>query len=248
ADGRAGGLRGHFEQVSRPLQRNGSLRSRAPSSLADMLSPWRPHLFGLALLAVAIPDTATAAPVEAAVRPASADPDPAAGTMIPEPPPTSTTPTGPSAPPASESGANAPENSAAPNPSDPATAPGTPASDAANSGGTEPPGLAEQMLGPSVNQHPEKRPSKPLPTDAEAAEAEDAAVAAAYRDMFRPSSNPGRFHGVARAQYGFGSSFDGTLSGRTGGIQLDLGQSFNFIGYAATLRGEGGEIHYGTEG
>src|SRR5690606_40218544 len=53
---------------------------------------------------------------------------------------------------------------------------------------------------------------------------------------------------VARAQYGFGSSFDGTLSGRTGGIQLDLGQSFNFIGYAATLRGEGGQVYYGPEG
>ncbi|MBZ5709865.1 hypothetical protein [Nannocystis pusilla] len=101
------------------------------------------------------------------------------------------------------------------------------------------------MLGPSVNQHPEKRPSKPVLTEAEAAAAEDAAIAAVYRDMYRPKHNPGRFHILARAQYSIGSAFNGTMSGRTGGAQVDIGQSFNFIGYALTLRGEGGVIDYG---
>lgn len=101
------------------------------------------------------------------------------------------------------------------------------------------------MLGPSVNQHPEKRPNKPVQTEAEAAAAEDAAIAAVYRDMYRPKHNPGRFHILARAQYSIGSAFNGTMSGRTGGAQVDIGQSFNFIGYALTLRGEGGVIDYG---
>lgn len=99
-----------------------------------------------------------------------------------------------------------------------------------------------------MNQHPEKRPTKPVPTESEAAAAEDAAIAAVYRDMFRPKHNPGRFHILARAQYSIGSSFDGTMSGRTGGAQIDLGQSFNFIGYAASLRAEGGVIDYGASG
>ena len=107
------------------------------------------------------------------------------------------------------------------------------------------PGLAEQLLGPSVNQHPERRPTAPVPTESEAAAAEDAAMTALYRDLYRPRNNPGRLHIIARAQYSLGSSFDGTLSGRTGGAAVDVGQSFNFIGYALTLRAEGGSIDFG---
>lgn len=109
------------------------------------------------------------------------------------------------------------------------------------------PGLAEQMLGPSVNQHPEKRPTAPVPTEREAADAEDAAIEALYRDLYRPKTNPGRLHIIARAQYAMGSSFDGTLSARTGGASVDVGQSFNVIGYALTLRGEGGSIDFGPD-
>ncbi|HEY8379447.1 MAG TPA: hypothetical protein VIK91_23305 [Nannocystis sp.] len=84
-------------------------------------------------------------------------------------------------------------------------------------------------------------------SEAEQAAAEDAAMAALYRDLYRPKHNPGRFHIVTRAGLNFGSSFDGTLSGRTGGIQVDVGQSFNFIGYAVTLRGEGGALNFGPD-
>lgn len=105
------------------------------------------------------------------------------------------------------------------------------------------PGLAEQLLGPSVNQAPERRPAGPVRSESEAAETEDEAIAAMYRELYRPKANPGRLHVIARAQFSFGSSFaDNQLSGRTGGVHLDLGQSFNVIGYALSLRAEGGAI------
>ncbi|PCC66877.1 hypothetical protein SAMN02745121_00395 [Nannocystis exedens] len=148
-----------------------------------------------------------------------------------------------------ETGADPPSPIAEPSAADPATAPVAQPAAPAEQGGTQTPGLAESLLGPSVNQHPEKRPAKPVPTEAEAAAAEDAAIAAVYRDLFRPKHNPGRFHILARAQYSMGSSFgNSSLSGRTGGAQVDIGQSFNFIGYALTLRGEGGTIDFGADG
>lgn len=208
-----------------------------------MLSLRRPPAFGLALLVVASPATATAAPAEAPLqRPPGPNSGAEASATVQAPP---QPPASPATASASDPGANTAAETTAPEAADPAASPVT---EPIESGGTETPGLAEQLLGPSVNKHPDKRPAKPVPTDAEAAAAEDAAIAAVYRDMFRPKSNPGRFHVVARAQYGFGSSFDGSLSGRTGGAQVDLGQSFNYIGYAATLRAEGGQIDFGPTG
>jgi hypothetical protein len=209
-----------------------------------MLAPRRPASFGLALLLFAPASVATAAPAEVPVqRPTNtvsgapgADEAPAPSAPAPVVP----------APEAAPEGADTPQDPATPSSADPGPAAAPPTG--AQAGGAPPPGLAEQLLGPSVNQHPEKRPAKPVLSEAEAAAAEDAAIAAVYRELYRPRHNPGRFHLVARAQYTMGSSFDGTLSGRTGGAQLDIGQSFNFIGYAATLRGEGGVIDFGPTG
>lgn len=185
---------------------------------------------GLGLVLAALPATGAAAPVEPAA--------PSPGNNV------SDASVAPTAPPAE--GASVPlaptaaGADVAPAPaSDPSASPAVPASS---------PGLAEQMLGPSVNQHPDKRPTAPVPTETQAAEAEDAAISALYRDLYRPRSNPGRLHILARAQYSLGSSFDGTLSGRTGGASVDIGQSFNVIGYALTLRGEGGAIDFGPNG
>ncbi|MDC0719809.1 hypothetical protein [Nannocystis bainbridge] len=151
--------------------------------------------------------------------------------------------------PPADVGATSPQPTTDASPADPVPAPVAQPDVSADPGATQGPGLAESLLGPSVNQHPAKRPGKPVLTEAEAAAAEDAAVAAVYREMFRPKHNPGRFHILARAQYSIGSSFGNTsLSGRTGGAQVDLGQSFNFIGYALTLRGEGGTIDFGPTG
>ena len=104
------------------------------------------------------------------------------------------------------------------------------------------PGLAEQLLGPSVNQHPTTRPTATTPTEAESAEEEDRAIAAMYRGLYRPPNNPGRFNVVARAFYAIAGSTDNSLSGRMGGLTADLGQSFNKFGYALTLVAQAGDF------
>lgn len=104
------------------------------------------------------------------------------------------------------------------------------------------PGLAEQLLGPSVNQHPSTRPTTTTRTEAESAEEEDQAIAAMYRGLYRPATNPGRFNVVARAYYAVAGSVDNTVSGRFGGLSADLGQSFNKFGYALTLVAQAGDL------
>lgn len=213
-----------------------------------MLESLRPASLGLALLVVTPTPVASAAPAEVPVqRPANTVSGTPTTDVTTTPPSSDPVAPAPDSPPADAAeGAITPEASATPSAADPAPAPDAPPT--SDSGEGQPPGLAEQLLGPSVNQHPAKRPARPVTTEAEAAASEDAAIAAMYRDLYRPRHNPGRLHIVARAQYTMGSSFDGTLSGRTGGAQLDIGQSFNYIGYAATLRGEGGVIDFGATG
>lgn len=151
-------------------------------------------------------------------------------------------PTVPPAPAPAAPTALAPADPAAPAGSDPAAtggpAPPQPA----------PPGLAEQLLGPSVNQHPTTRPSAYVPSETESAEQEDAAIAAMYRSLYRPKTNPGRFNIVARATYVIAGSVDNTVSGRFGGLSADIGQSFNKFGYAVTLSTQfGGMLHTTSE-
>ena len=110
------------------------------------------------------------------------------------------------------------------------------------------PGLAESLLGPSVNQHPTTPPARYIPTEEESAEAEDAAAAALYRDLYRPSNNPGRLNINARLVYGILGSADNTFSGRMGGLTGDIGQSFNRFGYALTLVAQFGNLQHTVEG
>lgn len=164
-------------------------------------------------------------PVQSAPAPATGSPAPAATVPAPVDDPAAGVSPAPAGEPAAPTVAQPPAPAEPAGPTQPAT-----------------PGLAEQLLGPSVNQHPDRRPAGPVRSEAEAAETEDQAIAAMYRELYRPKHNPGRLHIIARGQFSFGSSFDGRMSGRTGGIHLDIGQSFNFIGYAASLRAEGGAI------
>lgn len=188
--------------------------------------------------AVQRPTTAPTAPVSPAA-PTGAQPAPTAASPGT---PTTTSP----APANSGAAGSAPVIPVAPAPVDP-----VPVGDPVNPPGSTPdpatpadpaPGLAEQLLGPSVNQHPSERPPGPVRSEAESAEAEDTAIAAMYRGLYRPPNNPGRFNIVARAFYVLAGSTDNTLSGRLGGISADLGQSFNKFGYAITAVGQFGSV------
>ena len=104
------------------------------------------------------------------------------------------------------------------------------------------PGLAEQLLGPSVNRHPNERAPGPVRSEEESAEQEDAAIAAMYRSLYRPPGNPGRLNVVVRGAYMIVGSVDNKLSGHMGGITADVGQSFNKIGYALTVAAHFGNL------
>ncbi|HRI06265.1 MAG TPA: hypothetical protein PKW35_00540 [Nannocystaceae bacterium] len=104
------------------------------------------------------------------------------------------------------------------------------------------PGLAEQLLGPSANQHPEERPAEPVPTEEEAAERDAAASEAFYRSIYRPANNPGRLNVAARLTYSVLGSKDRQVGGRLGGLSVDVGQSWNRFGYAVTLTAMAGGV------
>ncbi|MBK8265873.1 MAG: hypothetical protein IPK80_31660 [Nannocystis sp.] len=106
----------------------------------------------------------------------------------------------------------------------------------------EPPGLAEALLGPSVNEHPETRAKGPIPTDEEAADREAEATKAFYSSIYRPANNPGRFTLVGRLTYSVLASQDRAVNGRLGGASVDLGQSWNRIGYALTVTAFVGDL------
>ncbi len=71
--------------------------------------------------------------------------------------------------------------------------------------------------------------------------AEDAALARAYDDEYRPADNPGRLHVGARALFA-NAGGDNEIGGRMGGMQVDVGQTWNRVGYALTASAWGGRI------
>ena len=189
------------------------------------------------------PPPAAPAPATPPVQRPTSAPTPAASAPVApsaQPAPTGPSPTGTAQPPGSP-----PVVPVAPG-SPPITSepPGSTPDPAAASSPPTTPGLAEQLLGPSVNQHPSERAPGPVRSEAESADAEDAAIAAMYRGLYRPPNNPGRINIVARAIYVLAGSVDNTLSGRLGGLSADVGQSFNKFGYAITAVAQFGDIRH----
>lgn len=239
--------------------------ARASGVCMSIVRPATVALIGVAIFATGA-HAAAAAPVPVQPAPPPSTPAPVA------PAPTTPAPTAsPSAPPvqrpttapvtSTSPAPTAPTPSAQPalttptapppsTPPDPAAAPGSP--DAALQPEPTPtpatPGLAESLLGPSVNQHPTTPPARYVPTEEESIEAEDAAAAALYRDLYRPKTNPGRLNINARLVYGILGSADNTFSGRMGGLTADIGQSFNKFGYALTLVAQFGNLQHTVEG
>jgi len=206
----------------------------------------------LAASLVLVPALAAAAPAPTPGDPAAASPPPASPPLQRPVTPGLTAPAGPAQPPGATSPTPASTSESvplvpAPTPDDPNTVsdPGDPPGatpDPAPPPVPPAPGLAEQLLGPSVNRHPTDRPAGPVRSETESAEEEDAAIAAMYRNLYRPANNPGRINLVARAVFVLAGSVDNTLSGRLGGLTVDIGQSFNKVGYALTLVGQFGSL------
>jgi hypothetical protein len=72
-------------------------------------------------------------------------------------------------------------------------------------------------------------------------DAEEAALARSYDAAYRPASNPGRLNLGVRTLFANAGGGD-RVGGRMGGVQVDVGQSFNRLGYAITAQAWGGRV------
>ena len=72
-------------------------------------------------------------------------------------------------------------------------------------------------------------------------EAEEAALQRSYDAAYRPASNPGRLNLGVRTLFANAGGGD-NIGGRMGGVQVDVGQSFNRFGYAITGQAWGGRV------
>ncbi len=100
-------------------------------------------------------------------------------------------------------------------------------------------------MGPeSAQPTPSQRPKVREMTEEERLDAEDAARAAMFKQLYRPKSNPLRFNIMARALFSYVGNNAGTASGRAGGLELDLGATLNSFGFALTLHGKGALVSF----
>jgi hypothetical protein len=87
---------------------------------------------------------------------------------------------------------------------------------------------------------PALRPQTIDPDEAEAA------LARKYDAAYRPASNPGRLNLGVRTLFANAGGGD-RVGGRMGGLQVDVGQSFNRLGYAITAQAWGGRVFLSQE-
>jgi hypothetical protein len=134
-----------------------------------------------------------------------------------------------------ESGLEIPEATSA---DPPTAAPGS-------TGETTPPAdlLEAAPPEPTTRSTPPPRTLRPRTVDPDEYEA---AVHRSHDAHYRPASNPGRLNLGVRTLFANAGGGD-RVGGRMGGLQVDLGQSFNRIGYAITAQAWGGRVFLSRE-
>lgn len=175
-------------------------------------------------------------------------------------PATSTDPAVTSAPPAASAPIDVPAPAEPPPASDPSaattveTAPAPAPAEAPGSAPAAPGTISEDMLdaAPPTAATPAKPAAAPTPAavpTTPATDEEEMESAAEIRSAarFHPTHDPGRFNLVARGL--FANAGSGSLpGGRFGGVSVDLGQSWNRFGYAATVSAWGGRFGLSQSG
>lgn len=76
---------------------------------------------------------------------------------------------------------------------------------------------------------------------------EDEKLARYYSALYRPSDNPGRIFFATRALFTNQSAQNSAYFGRAGGVQLEVGQTWNKFGYGVAGSVYGGLIQLGSE-
>ncbi|KIG18225.1 hypothetical protein DB30_01729 [Enhygromyxa salina] len=69
-----------------------------------------------------------------------------------------------------------------------------------------------------------------------------------YARTYRPAHNPQRLYFAARAAYALSGTSTGIGGGRMGSANVELGQTWNFIGYGIGAAVYGGELTFGENG
>lgn len=98
----------------------------------------------------------------------------------------------------------------------------------------------ERTTAPTRPPPPALRPQTVDPDE------EAASIRRGYDATYRPSSNPGRLNLGVRTLFANAGGGD-RVGGRMGGVQVDLGQAFNRIGYAITAQAWGGRVFLSRE-
>lgn len=69
-----------------------------------------------------------------------------------------------------------------------------------------------------------------------------------YARIYRPPHNPSRIYFGARAAYAMAGTSDGSGGGRMGFVNAELGQTWNYVGYALGLTALAGDLTFGNQG
>jgi hypothetical protein len=117
----------------------------------------------------------------------------------------------------------------------------------------EDPGAAPQpedlsnLLG---SDEPEQAPARVRVSNAAAPERVDRSerLRNYYARIYRPEHNPARVYFAARAAYALAGTNTGIGGGRMGFANVELGQTWNFIGYGIGAAVYGGELTFGEDG
>lgn len=171
--------------------------------------------------AVQRPKSAPTGP--AANDPAPAPAEPAPAPTEPEPAPTEPAPAGPS-----PAAPDATAEPAAPTSTEPAAAEPSPS-----------------LLEPSARSTPAPRPAPMAGDPVGAGISREEKAKNFYDDLYRPADNPARLNIGARALFMATGAKESQVSGRMGGLSLEAGHTWNWIGYAITGTLYGGQTLIG---
>ncbi|MEZ4381415.1 MAG: hypothetical protein R3A79_08695 [Nannocystaceae bacterium] len=84
--------------------------------------------------------------------------------------------------------------------------------------------------------------------DEDLSDEEIEARATFFHNLYRPEDNPGRFNLVVTTDYTILGSNDHHLSGRFFGLNADVGQTWNTMGYALSLHANVGNLNLREDG
>lgn len=115
---------------------------------------------------------------------------------------------------------------------------------------TEPTSPAEpeisNLLGSDEPEAPSSRPVTAPPTRSRVDHAER--LRGYYAKLYRPASNPARIYFAARGGFALTGSGDAVGGGRMGVANLEVGQTWNWVGYAVGATVMGGSLSFGENG